>query len=267
MPSIAGSDISHVFATTMGSSDSTSSIGGACPSSPTVVSDNDPANGVFYSIASNLLGGGARYEYESTFLKNTHSTDTAHAMQLWLKGALADNTGAGKVSVQGATIALNGNYFVRWYALDNSGSSVPFNEDITCNGTTLVSGATDMKVGGAIRAMLHNSSGGALVVAPCDVYIFQGAQLLGIIPSGRWSATVEVQIGTAATKNTSATTTNPITAPSGITFYRPNTVGTAIVVPADLGPGDKIQLWWQLKVAELANPATSIQHPIAWQFT
>lgn len=267
MPSIAGTDIKHYKSTTMGASDATSNIGGAISGS--LVPDNNPASGVFYSIASKALGDGARVEYAITQLKNTHGTDTAAGPQLCLPASLDDNTDADVFSIRGATADLTSSYFVRCFGLDNLGSSDPFFRDLAANGATLVedTAGTVCKIGGVIRAMLYDVSGGGLVVAPCDVEIWIGAQLLGVIPQGLWSASGEFSIKVAATLNTSATLTNPLTAPAG-TFYKPNSFSASpIALPADLGPADKIQVYWKLTVAERANPHPNIQHPIDWQFS
>lgn len=234
---------------------------GATLTSPSPIGGGISANEFTGASIGELLfkmtsSGSAQTQYEPFHIKNTHATDSLQSAVVYLKNALSALGSNGTASVVSSSSSDNNSLKVKLIGLDASSNWQT--EEITLNGTTTVNGTATWSV--IERAELRNVSSNALTNATGDITISRGSTI-GIIPSGYQSATAEIEIGLEGSLNTSTTTTNAGTAPTGITFSRPRTAATGISIAnaGTLPAGSNQQGWlkWTLRAGAL--PSSDIQ--------
>lgn len=215
---------------------------------------------VFFTMASAASGGGSKVQYSKVFWFNDHATDDLSSAKVYIANAL-DTPAAGNNLMSGLSSSASDNTTkkLRWIGEDSAGD--PAYEDTTMNGTTEVTGAAQFNANLA-AVELRLVSGGALTTAAGDITIKKNGTTLGIIPAGYSSAICEVDIGLEAALDDTATTTNPGTAPGGITFSRPRTyagglaVANSGVLTAQSGQGVWVK-WTELE-ERLSSPDLQI---------
>lgn len=257
--SVSAIDLKLYQATTMPASTSTSNVGGAI--SATEITGGSIGE-IFPTLAANTSGGGTKTCYASVFYKNTNATDSLTSSKIYMRNALDQPGVNGTVAVASTSASDDTTKKIR--VLGRDASSVALQEEITMNGTSTSTGAQTFSAVHRVECRLV--SGGSLTTTAGDTTITRGSAL-GMIPTGLKSATGEVAFGLEATMNTSATTTNATTAPSGISFDNPATyaAGTATAGSGTMAAADKQQIWLRLQIAELAKPSADVQIDLTLQ--
>jgi hypothetical protein len=212
--------------------DDTSVVGGAVTSAEitgTVLGEVVP-------VASMIVSNTAQTYFYKTFVKNTHASDVAYDVKIWIANGLVDLDTAGRIEIVSTSSDDAASKQARVVGV--VGGSETY-EDVPLNGTTPV--VTTQAFSAVRRVQLR--SDGAVANASGNIQIKrQGGPVLGIIPQSFSMATAEVEIGLAPSSNDTATSTNRRTPPTGITFSRPTNEASALSI-GDLSAGVAWGIW------------------------
>ena len=212
--------------------DDTSQVGGAVTASEitgSVLGEVVPSGSMFVGNAQQV------YHYK-TFVKNTHASDAALAVKLWVDNGLRNMDTAGRIEIVSDNTGDGSPTVAR--VIGVSGGSV-YVEEITLSGTTPV--ATAAAYSALYRVELRRA--GAPQAAAGTIQVRRmGGPVLGIIPPGASMATAEVDVGLAPAANDNATSPNRRTAPSGVTYSRATNEATALAI-GDMSAGTAWGVW------------------------
>jgi hypothetical protein len=203
-------------------SDETSLVGGAI--SATQITGTSVGEVYAPPITqSNSFPGADRIHYEKVFYKNTDTTSDLSAGVIFILNSIDDIGSAGVLTVASSSSSDVGTLVVIGY--DNTGN--PQEESIAVNGLNNVQGLINWTY---VQRAIFTDGNGNPIAAVGDLSLAVAGTNVGKIPSGYHSATGEFRIGLAATLSDTATTTNTITAPGGITFTKPRSASAGIAV-------------------------------------
>lgn len=180
---------------------------------------------VFPTTEANAYGGSSKIHYQKIFITNNNSSDDLLDTIVYLADSLNDLGSSGICSVVSSSASDNSSKKIKIIGFNASGS--PQVEYITLNGLTPVAGS--LTVSDVRRMEIRLASDNSLTTAAGDITLSVSSSPIGKIPATKSTATAELEIGLEPTLDDSNTTTNSITAPSGITFSKPNTSGTGIL--------------------------------------
>ena len=212
--------------------DDTSAVGGAV----TAAEITGTVLGEVVPVASMVVSNTAQTYFYKTFIKNTHATDVAYDVKVWIANGLSNLDTAGRIEIVSTSESDAAPKYARVVGI--VGGSETY-EDVPLNGTTPV--VTTQSFSAVHRVQLR--SGDAVASASGDIQIRrQGGPILGIIPQSFSMATAEVEIGLAPSSNDNATSTNRRTPPSGVTFSRPTNEASALSI-GDLSAGAAWGVW------------------------
>jgi hypothetical protein len=212
--------------------DDTSEVGGAVTASEitgVVLGEVVPYGSMFVDSNEQV------YHYK-TFIKNTHDTDDALAVKVWMDNGLQQMDTAGRIELVSDNAGDSAPTVAR--VIGVSGGSV-YVEEVTLSGTTPV--ATSATYTDLYRVELRRA-GAPWPAAGTIQARRMGGPVLGIIPPGASMATAEVDIGLAPSANDDDTSSTRRTAPAGVTYSRATTEDTALEI-GDLSPGDAWGVW------------------------
>lgn len=252
---VAASDMKLIEATTMPASFSTSTVGGAIGSTQITSAS---IGQVHFTMASNASGGGDKVQYSKFFDKNDHATDTVNNYGVWIYNAM-DTLGTA-ATISFASSSASDDSTKKLHVIGKSTGGAAQSEYVTMNGTSTVT--TSLTYTGRWRVIVRNSSTNAVTATAGDVTATFSASTVGIIPTGLYSGTAEIDIGLASAIDDSATITDASTAPSNVNFTRPRTQGAMLVVDGGTGTLEAQEaqgIWSRLTLPELMNPSAEVQ--------
>ena len=254
---VAASDMKLIEATTMPTSDSTSSVGGAIDGGDTEISSATVGQ-VHYTMASNASGGGDKVRYSKIFDKNDHATDTVNNYVVWIENAIDTLGTANTLSFQSASSSDDDTkeMFIQGFSSGGAAQS----EAVEMDGTTQVT--SSLSYTGRVRCILRLVSTGATSNAAGDIDIEFDSSTVGTIPAGLYSATGEIDIALASALDDSATIADPTTAPSGPSFTRPRTQAGGLTTDGGTGTIEAQEaqgIWSRWTLPELMLPYSTIQ--------
>lgn len=252
---VAKTDMKLKEATTMGTSDSTTSVGGAVGS--TLISSATVGQ-VHYRVSANASGGGDLVRYSKIFDVNDHATDDIDSYGIWMSNSI-DTLGTA-ATIQFVSDSTSDDSTKMITVIGKSSGGSPQSENVTMNGTTEVT--TTLTYTGRVRWILRNSTTKAVTTAAGTITGSFSASTVGVIPPGMFSATGEIDLGLAASLNDSATIATPLAAPSSVTFSKPRVSGSKLVVDSGGGTltaGDAQGIWSRLTLPELMQPWSQTQ--------
>ena len=241
--SLTSTDLSLVQSASM-PADDTTTAGGASTSTvitPTTIGEWFP------QILSNVFGGSDLSQFQKVFIHNGHDTDSLGDGRVYIYNGILDLAAGGLISYQFSDTTDATNTTV--YAIGRDLSGIPQTESIAISGSTsVVTGVKNFKsgAGGLVAIQLVDSSTGAKKpLVNGTVTITSGAQTLGVLPTGYASAIGFLYLGVVGTQNDTETSTNRLTAPGGISFYKPNSYATGIAIANSgaLDAGDSQGIW------------------------
>lgn len=255
--SVTSGDLKHRESENMPSND-TSTVGGA----KTTTDVGSTIGDVFHTVTANPSASDeTKYQYKKTFIVNTNAdTDLTNA-KIWLKNALDNVSSNGVISAVSLSADDDGDYKIKAVG-ENAGSAV-IAEEIVLNGTTEVNGSSTFSK--VFWIELRDVTSGSLVNANGDITIKVNSVVVGVIPTGKNCALAIVDVGLVATLDDSGTSTNAVTAPSGISFSRPRTFisGIDVANSGTLTFGSGQGIWWKLSVEGGLVPAPELAVNIA----
>ena len=254
--SVVSAEVIHKQAATMGTTLTTSTIGGA--KSATVISGSSIGE-IFFTMPAPTSG--TTTQYEKSFMDNTNTTTDLTSVVYWLGNAL-DNVGSnGVAKCTSDSASDDSTKKTRFLGFDSGGAAIQ--EEVTLNGITQASGA--LTFSDIQRAECRLVASNALTTVAGSVTITCGSTDLGVIPAPRdgrsfQSATSEVTFGVVGSLDGNSTTTNPATAPGGITFAKPRTeaAGTAGANSGTLTAAAAQGLWWKWILKASMKPSADI---------
>ncbi len=229
--------------------DDTSQVGGAVTATEitgTVPNEVVPAGGLVSGASEKML-------YYKTFIKNA-GVDTATQVKLYILNAIDAMGAAGKILLTAGT--LDAGKTARIVGLVGSAVSL---EVVTLQAGDVVSSGTYDQ---CIRVEL---TGAAAASADITIKRYEDGTILGKIPASYFTATSEVDIGLEGTLNGTGTSPNRLTAPTGITFSRPNSSAEALAIP-DLAGGAAQGVWrrYRLYANVTSTPRLDLVFQVAW---
>lgn len=249
---------------TVATSFSTANVGGAI--SATQVS-GATLNEIFFTMAANAAAGGDRVQHAKIFDKNDHASDQIDNYGIWLANALDDLTTSSVISLVSTSASDDATKKVRLIGFNASGDVIQ--EEVALNGTSTVTGTLSFSqaVSGQekLRVEVRLVSGGALTTAAGEITVTHNSVSIGVVPATLKTATNEIDIGIEAAIGGSSVIALASTAPSGITFTRPRTAATKIVVDGGTGTlefGEAQGIWLRWTLNETMNPSSKIQNAI-----
>lgn len=237
---ISGTDLKQYQAEHMPTDDSSASGGDVSATEVTAATIGE----WLPSKAAAASGGSTRYQYQKSFIKNTHATDSLTSGKVYLENGLIDPAANGTATVQITDSTDATDTTIRLIGRDTS--QAPQTEDIAVDAAvTEVTGSKSWYggAGGIIGALVLTTSTGALKELANTYCTIKRSATLGIIPVGCHSAVGFVDIGVVGTLNDTGEATNRITTPAGISFSRPVIEGNALSFADTLGAGDKQGVW------------------------
>lgn len=258
---VAGSDMKLVQTTTVATSFSTASVGGAATSTEITGSSLGEC---LFAMSSAASGGGDTVQYGKVHELNDHSTDQIDTYGVWLINAIDDLGVSSTIDFVSDSASDSSTYTVRVIGKNSGGSAIQ--EDLTLNGTSTVT--TTLSYIGKVRVEYRVTSGLALGTAVGNITITHNSTTVGVLPAGAESANNEVDIGLAAAFDAAdtATITDASTAPGSVSFSRPRTSGTKLTVDGGTGTmeaGETQGIWVKWTVAELMDPSARIRSYIS----
>jgi len=242
---VINSDI-LLYQCTNNPADDTSTLGGAI--SATQITGGSLGE-VFNKKASNASGGADKITYGKVFFKNNNGSDTLFSPKFYILNGLLAPVADGVFTVN-STSALDTWTTYKKYLKVSYKNSAGTNtyEYIRLNGLTSVNGTGTAEAGELVNIELKTATGtseaesDSQTTSSGDITIARGINL-GIIPTGYKTATGCYQIGVEATLDDTETTTNRLTAPTGITFSLPNTESGALDAVADMTTTTAQGIW------------------------
>jgi hypothetical protein len=181
---------------------------------------------IHFPVNPNALGGATITQYNKIFMVNSSTTDDAVGVVAWIENGINQPSTNTTISIVSDSSLDSSLYKARVVGFDSSGN--PATVEIQLNGTTTVVTVSSITYVSRIEIRL--------VASPFTLTSTQGnvsvkdstATLLGIIATGLSSGISENRIGMEGVKNGTTTTTNAVTAPSGVSMASPNTFGSGI---------------------------------------
>jgi hypothetical protein len=216
---------------------------------------------VFRAITANIAGSSAQVRYQKVFLYNNGTTPLS-AAATYITNALAATPGVGTCTVVSTNSADSSQLQAQIIGIDVFNN--PNQEILVLNGTAPVQGVINWSQ--VWKVIIQGTGTSTPTPVTGTISVSVGGVVLGGVPPNFYSATAEIAIGLPTTLNDSATSTNDLTPPIGITFTAPNAYSTGIplansgVLPANNGQG----VWVQQTIpAGLAtSPDVQIVHGI-----
>lgn len=215
----------NYYASLNNPADDTSTLGGGIDTSVELTGAS--VGEIFNQKGANALAGADKTTYAKMHVKNENASDDLSSAVLYLENHLATPAADGTFTIVSSSASDGSAVYVKLYFMLAAGTYTT--EDVVLNGTTPVSSTAQAKLGKCVKAELRAVVGDALTPAVGDISITRGV-LLGKIPIGYYSASGNYSIGVAATLDDTATTTDRLTAPAGITFYQPNTFSAGVAI-------------------------------------
>lgn len=252
--SVSAAQLKLYAATTMATSLTTANVGGAISATEIV---GATVGEVFFTMPAPAESEGDQPQIGKGFYKNTNTTDDLTGAKIWLANALdAGDAGNYPVSLQSDNSLDGSTYKGRCQGLDTAGD--PLQAEVTLAGTTEVFTGVDFSAIHSVET--RNSTTGVLQALNGKLTVRRNTDIIGYIPAGKYSANSEVNIGLEGALNDTATTTNPETDPSGITFTRPRTYeGGLAVAGGDLTADDAQGIWFKWIQPERRKPTPDQQ--------
>lgn len=187
------------------------------------------------------------------FKKNENATSSFAGITVFILNGIKLSVSAGVASIVSSSGSDSSGY-VRLYGYYSGGT--PGYEDIAVAGSVTVPGSLNWDVGSPIRAQ-RLSAGGAVLNSTGTITISKGATPLGIIPAGSSCATGEFELAVDAAFDSASTSTNRLTAPSGISFSLVTAEEDGLAMPSG-GPllaGSSIGIWYKMnRYANIPGP-------------
>lgn len=250
---VSKDDMKLIEATTMPSSFSTTSVGGAIGSTPI---SSASVGQVHFTMAS--LPSGDAVQYSKFFDKNDHATDTVNNYGVWIANALDTLGGAATISFASSSASDDSSKKIQ--VVGENGSGQPQTEYVTMNGTSTVT--TSLTYTARWRLIVRDSVTNAVTPLAGDLTATHSASEVGVIPAGLYSGTAEIDIGLAATIDDSVTIADASTAPAGISFSRPRTQASRLLVDGGTGTLEAQEaqgIWSRLTLPEGIGPSPDVQ--------
>jgi hypothetical protein len=222
---VAKTDMKWRKPTTIATSFSTSTIGGAKTATNLTSATLDE---LIFSTSAEASGGSNVVQYAKIFLANTHATDAASSVGVWIANSLDTPAAAAVVKFVSSSTSDNTTKKILIKGYDSSG--VPQSEYRTLNGTTEVTSSLTYSVTTARNLTCEYVDADNVRANSVGIItVTHNVTVLGYIPAGCSFAATGIAIGVTATVDDSQTTTNASTAPSGISFSAPNLTAEKIL--------------------------------------
>jgi hypothetical protein len=259
------SDIKYVESTLIAPDSTTSNPGGAITT--TVVNTAAP-NAVFYQLVANPFGGADVVQYQKVGLYNSHATDSASSVRIYIANGINTLSGSATLSFSSTSASDNSTKKVRIIGLD--ASSNPQTHEINLNGTSTVTttGITWTRV---YRVELRNvASPFAFTTSVGTISMSHGVTAVGTILPGNSCLQDEFEIGMEGTINGSQTMSNAATAPTSVSFFKARGLANALTIQNGgvLGPSgggsDRQGFYWKWTVEDgtAGTPDTTGYYPL-----
>jgi len=251
--SVTTGDLKHYESANM-PSDDISIAGGA--KTTTEINASLLGGVLHYMRANPKITDSTKYQYGKSFVGNISEDSNLINAKAYLLNALDDVNSNGVISAVSSSTDDDGDYKIKVVGEDADEEVIT--EEIILDGTTPVNGAlTFSKV---FWIELRDVTSGSLVTANGNITISVNSIALGDVPEGDNCAIAIVSIGLVATLDDSGTTTNGVTAPSGIVFTKPKdyTNGISLANSGTLTFGSAQGIWWKMYVEGGLKPAPEI---------
>lgn len=255
---VTGSELKLVLPETVAINEDSIDVGG--PLTETEITGGSLAE-VYFPMESLGAGGGDRVQYAKFGDRNTNATDSVTAYGVYIENALDGLASATTIAIVSSSASDGTAYKARITGKNALGS--PVQEEVTLSGTSSV--YTTLTFVGKVRVEMRDAVYGTLAVANGNLTISSASGEIGMIPAGMSTATNEFDIGLEATLDGTTTIATPMTAPAGVTFSRPRTQATRLIVDGGagiLGPGEAQGIWGRWVLPELMQPSGVIQQSI-----
>lgn len=256
---VANTDMKWRKPTTIATSFSTADVGGAKTATNLTSATLDE---LIFSTAAAESGGSNVVQYAKIFLANTHATDAATDVGVWIANSLDTPAADAVVKFVSSSASDSSSYKIRIKGYDASG--VVINEYRTLNGTTEVTSSLTYSVTTARNLTVeYVNSSNVRTAATGTITVTHGSTIIGYIPATCSFAATGIAIGRTASVDDSQTTALASTAPSGITFTAPNLDAEKILVDAgsgDLAAGEAQGYWIRVTLtpAQQSNAPFSV---------
>lgn len=191
--------------------------------------------------------------YSKVFANNYSALDTWYNVKFYIMNGLIDISTAGVVALQASSSSED--VYVR--LVGKNALSTNVEEIVHITGTTVAYSYNSFSK--LFRAETL-TAGGVKTFPVSNIGITRDVYL-GMIPAGINTATNEFSIGLEASLDGTATTTNRLIAPSGISFSKPNTLATSLDCVGsggDIPAGSAQGIWIKYKVEAGAKTSTDI---------
>lgn len=216
---------------------------------------------VFFTIASD---GTTITRYSKTFVQNDHASASAYAVRFHLDNAIDDHATAQIIYATSSSASDDSTKVLRMIGNDNTGS--PQKIDILLNGTTTVNSAVQfyplrrIEIREATYSGLTWTGAGAMTTLAGNLTILAGAVEIAVIGAGLTSGSAEVYIGVEGVLNGTTITALPTTAPTGISFFKPRTLATALsAIGGTIASLSAQGIWWKQVITPNTKGSEAIQ--------
>lgn len=217
-----------LYATTNIPTDDSGTLGGAIDEA-NQINDGEFAK-IVGTVYANPLAGADKIFYGKAHVKNSNAVDNLADAIIYGENILTNPTGTAVMSITTVAAADDNTKKVRIKGRNSTGT--PTQEDVTLPATpgTVFSTTQWLTTFPLVVELRDVASPYSLVAAAGDIDLSVNSASIGKIPAGCKSATGRIKIGLASSLDDTATATNRITAPAGITFSSANSVSTALDV-------------------------------------
>jgi hypothetical protein len=163
--------------------------------------------------------------YYKFFSKNTNGSDIWYNVRFWIDNALLSVVAAGTVSLVSASVADDDNYRCKIVGEDSEGSET--SEVVEMDGTTLVTSTKSFAKIHYVQFYDYTDEEAPVISTSAGNISITRGILLGKIPYGKSGALGNVEIGLDDDIDDDLASTDRLTAPADIDFYKANTLATA----------------------------------------
>lgn len=194
--------------------------------------------------------------YYKSFMYNDNATDTWNNATIYINNLLLDVASDNIVTLYSDSSSDDDTYYIRIIGQDSSGNEIE--ENVTLDGVNNVYSLNTYSYVWRIEKRVVSSSN--LSNAIGNIIVNCGTDI-GKIPSGFSTATNEISIGLDLSLDGTLQSTDRLTAPTGITFYKPNIEADALLFNGTSGNvpvGSAQGIWLKIVCKEGVKPSSSM---------
>jgi hypothetical protein len=217
------------------------------------LTDSSPINSLIPMLLYDIPTGSNKVWHYKMFVKNDSVDSNLINMGFYIANLVIDLPTTGGVSFVPAA-AVTG--FLKVDGFDSA--VLPVTETIQLIGNYTVNSSRSYS---RLFRVCYLDTFSNIAICPVDILIMRGATVVGTIPTGSYGANGELEAALDLAYNSDSSVADRLTAPTGLTFSRPNTPTTALALSSStLSFGSCLGIWLKSTAYKGTTRVTQIQY-------